>query len=89
VFRNPLPYTAGWLIEQTGLKGYRIGNAQVAERHANFILNLGGATAVDIYRLIHRVQAEVGERWLLQLHPEVQFVGEFPQLEPGQEDDPL
>lgn len=89
VFRNPLPYTAGWLIEQTGLKGYRIGNAQVAERHANFILNLGGATATDIYRLIHWVQTAVRQRWLLQLHPEVQFVGEFPQLGPGQEGDPL
>ena len=83
VFRNPLPHSAGWLIEQAGLKGYRLGNAQGAERHANCILNLGGATAADIYRLIHQVQSEVWQRWSLQLHPEVQFVGEFPQLESG------
>jgi UDP-N-acetylmuramate dehydrogenase len=89
VFRNPLPHSAGWLIEQAGLKGYRLGNAQVAERHANFILNLGGATATDIHRLIHQVQAEVQQRWSLHLQPEVQFVGDFPQLELGQEGDRL
>jgi len=89
VFRNPLPHSAGWLIEQAGLKGCRLGNAQVAERHANFILNLGGATAADIHRLIHQVQSEVRQRWSLQLHPEVQFVGEFPQLDSGQQGDPL
>jgi UDP-N-acetylmuramate dehydrogenase len=81
VFRNPLPHTAGWLIEQTGLKGLRMGNAQVAERHANFILNLGGATAEDIYRLIYQVQQRVYAKWSLWLQPEVKFVGEFPVLE--------
>jgi UDP-N-acetylmuramate dehydrogenase len=81
VFRNPLPHTAGWLIEQTGLKGLRMGNAQVAEQHANFILNLGGATAEDIYRLIYQVQQRVYAKWSLWLQPEVKFVGEFPVLE--------
>ncbi len=81
VFRNPPPYTAGWLIEQTGLKGYQIGQAQVAERHANFILNLGGATAADIYRLIHHVQGQVYDKWSLWLQPEVKFIGEFPALD--------
>lgn len=78
VFRNPYPHTAGSLIEQAGLKGYRIGNAQVADRHANFILNCGGATATDIYRLIHHIQVEVADRWSLWLQPEVKFLGEFP-----------
>ncbi|WP_410510559.1 UDP-N-acetylmuramate dehydrogenase [Nodosilinea sp. E11] len=78
VFRNPYPHTAGTLIEQAGLKGYRIGNAQVAERHANFILNLGGATATDIRRLIHHVQDRVEDRWAVRLQPEVKFMGEFP-----------
>ena len=77
VFRNPGPKTAGWLIEQTGLKGYQIGEAQVAQRHANFILNLGHAKAHDIRRLIEHVQSQVEQQWSLLLHPEVKFMGEF------------
>ena len=77
VFRNPGPKTAGWLIEQTGLKGYQIGEAQVAQRHANFILNLGHAQAHDIRRLIEHVQSQVEQQWSLLLHPEVKFMGEF------------
>ncbi|WAL59526.1 UDP-N-acetylmuramate dehydrogenase [Thermocoleostomius sinensis] len=77
VFRNPPPYTAGWLIEQTGLKGYQIGGAQVAQRHANFILNCGGASASDIFQLIHHVQEQVEQQWSLWLHPEVKMLGEF------------
>ncbi|MGA7933687.1 MAG: UDP-N-acetylmuramate dehydrogenase [Kovacikia sp.] len=77
VFRNPTEYKAGWLIEQTGLKGHQIGGAQVAERHANFILNCGGATATDIFQLIRFVQQQVEERWFLQLEPEVKILGEF------------
>ncbi|MBW4481455.1 MAG: UDP-N-acetylmuramate dehydrogenase [Tildeniella torsiva UHER 1998/13D] len=80
VFRNPYPYTAGTLIEKTGLKGYRIGNAQVSERHANFIVNLGGATATDIQHLIHHVQDEVEARWAVRLQTEVKFMGEFPNI---------
>ncbi|HEY9737176.1 MAG TPA: UDP-N-acetylenolpyruvoylglucosamine reductase, partial [Trichocoleus sp.] len=80
VFRNPRPHSAGWLIEQSRLKGYRIGNAQVAERHANFILNCGGATATDIFQLIHHVQNQVEARWSVRLHPEVKMLGEFPPL---------
>ncbi|WP_421659133.1 UDP-N-acetylmuramate dehydrogenase [Leptothermofonsia sp. ETS-13] len=77
VFRNPNEYKAGWLIEQTGLKGYQIGGAQVAERHANFILNCGGATASDIFQLIHYVQRSVEQRWSLLLEPEVKILGDF------------
>lgn len=77
VFRNPTPHSAGWLIEQTGLKGYQIGGAQVAERHANFILNCGGATASDILRLIQHVQAQVHHHWSLLLEPEVRILGDF------------
>ncbi|MGG6293478.1 UDP-N-acetylmuramate dehydrogenase [Leptolyngbya sp. AN02str] len=77
VFRNPSPRTAGWLIEQTGLKGYQIGGAQVAHRHANFILNCGSATASDVLRLIHHVQEQVEQHWQLLLHPEVKVIGEF------------
>lgn len=77
VFRNPGSKTAGWLIEQTGLKGFQIGQAQVAERHANFILNCGGAKASDILRLIRHVQAQVADRWDLRLKPEVKMLGDF------------
>jgi UDP-N-acetylmuramate dehydrogenase len=75
VFRNPQPYTAGWLIEQTGLKGYQIGAAQIAQRHANFILNCGGAKASDIWQLIKYVQQQVEQSWSLKLVPEVKMLG--------------
>jgi UDP-N-acetylmuramate dehydrogenase len=77
VFRNPTDKAAGWLIEQTGLKGYQIGGAQVAQQHANFILNVGYAKATDIFRLIQHIQEQVENRWSLMLRPEVKFIGEF------------
>jgi UDP-N-acetylmuramate dehydrogenase len=77
VFRNPQGYHAAWLIEQTGLKGYRLGGAQVAQLHANFILNCGGATASDIFGIIRYVQQQVEQRWSLHLEPEVRILGEF------------
>ncbi|MBD2730284.1 UDP-N-acetylmuramate dehydrogenase [Nostoc sp. FACHB-892] len=77
VFRNPKPYSAGWLIEQTGLKGYQIGGAQVALLHANFIVNRGGAKASDIFCLIRHIQHQVQERWSINLEPEVKMLGEF------------
>lgn len=77
VFRNPYPKAAGWLIEQTGLKGYQIGGAQVAEKHANFILNNDRARASDIHQLIAHVRQQVFDRWAIWLHPEVRVLGEF------------
>ncbi len=77
VFRNPDTYPAAWLIEQIGLKGYQIGGAQVAERHANFILNCGGATASDIFQIIRHIQQQVEQHWSLCLEPEVRILGEF------------
>ncbi len=78
VFRNPEPRKAGQLIESLGLKGHRIGQAQVAEKHANFILNLGDARATDILALIRHVQARVQDTYGVQLEPEVKLLGEFP-----------
>jgi len=75
VFRNPPGHKAGWLIEQTGLKGLRIGGAEVAEKHANFILNRGGASARDILALMDRVRQRVRERWDVWLEPEVRLLG--------------
>jgi UDP-N-acetylmuramate dehydrogenase len=77
VFRNPYPYAAGWLIEQLGLKGHKIGDAQVSERHANFILNCGNAKANDIFQLIRYVQEQVEYHWSVSLEPEVKLIGEF------------
>jgi UDP-N-acetylmuramate dehydrogenase len=75
VFRNPPGDHAARLIEAAGLKGRQIGGAQVSEKHANFIINTGGATASDIARLIERVQAEVERRSGIRLIPEVRRVG--------------
>ena len=77
VFRNPTSHKAGWLIEQTGLKGFQIGGAQVAQRHANFILNCGSASATDIFQLIRHIQYEVEYQWRLWLEPEVRILGDF------------
>ena len=77
VFRNPQPYAAGRLIEQLGLKGFKIGDAQIAQRHANFILNCGSATAKDIFELIRYAQEQVEYHWSVSLEPEVKLLGEF------------
>ena len=76
VFRNPPGDHAARLIEQCGLKGKRIGGAQVSEKHANFIANTGAATAADIESLINEVQTEVQQQTGIKLHPEVRIVGE-------------
>ena len=76
VFRNPPGDHAARLIEQCGLKGRRIGGAQVSEKHANFIVNTGNATAADIENLINEVQAMVRQRTGISLHPEVRIIGE-------------
>lgn len=76
VFRNPPGDHAARLIEASGLKGYRIGGAQVSEKHANFIVNQGDATARDIEQLILHVQAVVKQQQGVDLQPEVRVIGE-------------
>ena len=76
VFRNPPDGFAGELIERSGLKGMREGAAEVSPKHANFIVNHGGATAADIERLIRGVQAGVREATGVSLQPEVRILGE-------------
>ncbi len=76
VFRNPTGNHAAKLIEGCGLKGKCIGGAQVSEKHANFIVNVGSATAADIEELIIEVQATVQKQTGINLHPEVRIVGE-------------
>ena len=72
-FRNPLPHYSWQLIEKSGLRGVRIGGAEVSQKHCNFIVNVGGATATEIYELIQHVQAVVFEKHGIQLHPEVEM----------------
>jgi UDP-N-acetylmuramate dehydrogenase len=76
VFRNPPGDYAARLVESCGLKGRRIGDAQVSEKHANFIVNLGKATAGDIETLIETVQAEVKAKAGVELIREVRILGE-------------
>jgi UDP-N-acetylmuramate dehydrogenase len=77
VFKNPPGDSAGRLIETAGLKGAREGAAQVSEQHSNFIVNLGGATAVDVSRLIDRVRCAVHQRSGVTLETEVELVGRW------------
>ncbi|MGB9867745.1 MAG: UDP-N-acetylmuramate dehydrogenase [Bacillota bacterium] len=79
VFKRPPGHFAGRLIEQAGFKGRRIGGAQVSEKHAGFIVNLGGATASDVIRLIGEIQKSVYESTGVLLEPEIKIVGEDPQ----------
>ena len=76
VFRNPAQDHAARLIEACGLKGHVFGGAQVSEKHANFIVNLGNATAADIENLIHVVQDTVQKQQGILLEPEVRIVGD-------------
>lgn len=75
VFRNPEGDYAGRLIEQCGLKGYCIGGACVSEKHANFIINAGAASAADVENLIVHVQKQVLEKTGTWLQPEAHIVG--------------
>ena len=76
VFRNPPDDHAARLIESCGLKGRQIGGAQVSQKHANFIVNVGDATAADIESLINEVKATVQQKTGIKLHPEVRIIGE-------------
>ena len=78
VFRNPVGDSAGRLIDAAGLKGRRIGGAVVSERHANWILNDRKGTATDVRDLADLVRASVRDRFGVDLVPEVEFVGDWP-----------
>ena len=75
VFKNPPGDFAGRLIEASGLKGHRVGGAQISPIHANFIANTGGATAADVLALIREAQSRVARSSGARLHREVRIVG--------------
>jgi UDP-N-acetylmuramate dehydrogenase len=83
-FTNPPGDFAGRLVEAAGLKGHRIGGAQISPLHANFILNAGGAIATDVLALIRLARDTVFRTYGVDLQPEVQFVGRWrpEELEP-------
>lgn len=76
-FKRPAGHFAGKLIMDSGLRGYRIGGAQVSEKHCGFIINTGNATSEDIAELIEEVQERVKERFGVTLEPEVVRLGKF------------
>lgn len=76
VFKRPEGYFAGKLIEDCGLRGYSIGDAQVSEKHCGFIVNKGNATAKDILDLIRHIQKTVKDKFSVDLQTEVRIVGE-------------
>ncbi len=73
-FKRPEGHYASALIEQCGLKGMRVGGAQVSEKHAGFIVNTGGATCADVRALMEQVRRAVREGTGVELEPEVKFV---------------
>lgn len=75
-FANPPGDFAGRLLEEAGLKGHRIGGAQFSPKHANWIVNTGGATAADVRALILHARETVLERYAVDLRPEVEEIGE-------------
>ncbi len=76
-FKRPTGYFAGALIQEAGLKGYRVGDAQISEKHAGFVVNRGKATARELCQLCEDVQTIIWQKAGVRLEPEVRFVGEF------------
>ncbi len=77
IFKRSPGYYAGPLIEEAGLKGLRVGDAQISEKHAGFIINLGNATAADVRELIEKVQEIVYRKKGVKLEVEPRFIGDF------------
>ncbi|MBA1334224.1 MAG: UDP-N-acetylenolpyruvoylglucosamine reductase [Firmicutes bacterium] len=80
IFKRPEGYYAGKLIEQAGLRGKRIGDAQVSELHCGFIVNVGNATAQDVISLINYVKDEVRDKFGVELQPEIKVVGDMGRI---------
>ena len=76
-FKRPEGYFAGKLIMDSGLRGYRVGGAQVSEKHCGFVIHAGGATAEDVRSLMDHVIRVVREKYGVTLEPEVKFLGDF------------
>ena len=77
VFKNPKGHRAWKLIDDSGLRGFSVGDAQISEKHTNFIVNHGNATAEDVRKVIAEVRKTVKDNFNILLEPEVVFLGEF------------
>ncbi len=76
-FKRPEGYFAGALIEQSGLKGFKIGGAEISKKHAGFVVNNGNATAKDVLDVIKHAQKTVKEKFGIELEPEIRVIGEI------------
>lgn len=77
-FKNPSPEkSAGYLIDQAGLKGHRVGDAQISEKHGNFIVNVGNATAAQLLELAEFAKKKVNEKFGIKLEMEVKIIGDL------------
>ncbi|MGD9091580.1 MAG: UDP-N-acetylmuramate dehydrogenase [Anaerolineales bacterium] len=80
MFKNPATDYAGRLVDAAGLKGTRVGDAQISDMHANFFLNLGQASAADVYELIRRAREKVAEIFGVYLELEIELIGDWPEV---------
>lgn len=76
-FKRPEGHFAGKLVQEAGLRGYRVGDAQVSEKHCGFVINRGNATAAEVAQLMEDVADRVQEKFGIRLDPEVKKIGEF------------
>lgn len=74
-FKRPEGYYAGKLVQDSGMKGYRVGDAMVSEKHSGFVINCGNATSTEVIQVIKDVQAKVKEEFGVDLEPEVRIIG--------------
>jgi UDP-N-acetylmuramate dehydrogenase len=74
IFKRPAGTAAGKLIDDCGLKGVRVGGAEVSTKHAGFIVNFNHATAQDVLQLMHYIQTTVYETYQIQLEPEIRYI---------------
>ena len=74
-FKRPEGYYAGKLVQDAGMKGYRVGDAMVSDKHSGFVINCGNATATEVIQVIKDVQAKVKEEFGVDLEPEVRIIG--------------
>ena len=75
IFKNPSKYSAGYLIDKAGLKGLRLGDAEISTKHANFIINHGSAKSKDIMNLIQIIKNKVKEKFNINLELEIKLLG--------------
>jgi UDP-N-acetylmuramate dehydrogenase len=77
MFKNPKGFSAGQLIDSAGMKRKKVGRAMVSDKHANFVINTGGAKAAEVLKLMDLIKKTVKNNSGIELEPEIFMVGEF------------